>query len=471
MIFEGHKLINLLPVLLLLSLFSGAAAVGHQQHQFTQDWSVAGADDINGDGFADVIVGVLDYSNEQTREGAAFVYHGSAQGINLIADAVLESNQEFTGLGKSVAGAGDINGDGFADVIVGAHGYDNGQMNEGGVFVYHGSPGGLNTTPAAILESDQDGAHLGYSVAGAGDINKDGFADIIAGAPDYNNGQNAEGAIFVYHGSVSGLNSTPTAILESDYNIALLGWSVAGAGDINKDGFADIIAGAYLYGGDQYNEGAVFVYHGSASGLSTTPAIILEGNQIGAHLGFSVGSAGDVNSDGFDDIIAGAYLYDNGELYEGGVFVYHGSASGLNAIPATILEGNTYYRQLGYSVAGAGDVNKDGFADVIAGAFFSSRYFRWERGEASIHHGSANGVSQTPAILLRGTEANSYLGYPVAGAGDINEDGFADVIAGGYWYSHGDLDQGMPFIYYGSVDGIRLKKNIFLPVLFKFEAK
>ena len=142
--------------------------------------------------------------------------------------------------------------------------------------------------PDTILESNQAGAQLGISVAGAGDVNGDGYADVIAGALYYDNGQSNEGAAFVYHGSASGLSATPAAILEPNQANARLGWSVAGAGDINGDGYADVIVGAIFYDNGEDDEGGVFVYYGSASGLSTTPAVILEPNQAGAQLGISV---------------------------------------------------------------------------------------------------------------------------------------------------------------------------------------
>ncbi|CAN0448089.1 unnamed protein product, partial [Phaeothamnion confervicola] len=104
-------------------------------------------------------------------------------------------------MGHSVATAGDVNGDGFSDVIVGSYLYDSGSANEGAAFVYHGSASGLNAVPATTLQSDQAEAWFGWSVASAGDVNGDGYADVIVGGIHYDNGQNNEGAAFVFHGS------------------------------------------------------------------------------------------------------------------------------------------------------------------------------------------------------------------------------------------------------------------------------
>ena len=168
-------------------------------------------------------------------------------------DTQLESDQVYAYLGTSVSGAGDVNGDGYADVIVGAYGYDAGQGNEGAAFVFLGSASGIAdgspATAAAQLESDKAYAYLGSSVSGAGDVNGDGYADVIVGARDYDAGQSDEGAAFVFLGSASGIAdgspATAAAQLESDKAYAYLGSSVSGAGDVNGDGYADVIVGAY----------------------------------------------------------------------------------------------------------------------------------------------------------------------------------------------------------------------------------
>ena len=109
-----------------------------------------------------------------------------------------------------------MNGDGYADVIVGASYYDNGQTDEGRAYVYHGSAAGLSATAAWTAESDQAGAYFGGSVATAGDVNGDGYSDVIVGASSYDNGEADEGRAYVYHGSAAGLSATPAWTAESD---------------------------------------------------------------------------------------------------------------------------------------------------------------------------------------------------------------------------------------------------------------
>ena len=416
-------------------------------------FSVATAGDVNGDGYSDVIVGALGYDNGQDIEGRAFVYLGSAAGLSTTAAWTAESDQANAQFGHSVATAGDVNGDGFSDVIVGSYIYDNGESNEGRAYVYHGSAGGLSTTAAWIVEGEQAGANFGFSVATAGDVNGDGFSDLIVGAWSYGNGQGSEGRAYVYHGSVAGLATAAAWTTESNQVGAFFGVSVATAGDVNGDGFSDVIVGAYGYDNGQNDEGRAFVYHGSAAGLSTTAAWSAESNQVSAFFGRTVSTAGDVNGDGFSDIAVAANLFDNGQSDEGRVFVYHGSVGGLSTTAARTVEGNQMNAQFGVSVATAGDVNGDGYADLIVGAHtYDSAQV--DEGQAFVYQGSASGLSTTASWTAEGNQINAQFGVSVATAGDVNGDGFSDVIVGAWTYDNGHADEGRAFVYLGSAAGL-----------------
>ena len=366
-------------------------------------YSVGTAGDVNGDGYSDVIVGAWRYDNGETDEGRAFAYHGSAAGLGATAAWTAESDQAGAVFGYSVGTAGDVNGDSYSDVIVGAYAYDNGESDEGRAFVYQGSATGLSTTTAWTAESNQAGANFGRSVGTAGDVNGNGYSDVIVGAIGYDNGESDEGRAFVYHGSASGLSTTTAWTAESDQADALFGWSVGTAGDVNGDGYSDVIVGANSYNNGETNEGRAFVYHGSASGLSTTTAWTAEGDQADAHFGFSLGTAGDVNGDGYSDVIVAAYLYDNGETDEGRAFVYHGSATGLSATANWTAESDQAGADFGRSAGTAGDVNGDSYSDVIVGAW---KYDNGEsdEGRVFVYLGSAE-PSATPVVDPLGPQA------------------------------------------------------------------
>jgi hypothetical protein len=412
-------------------------------------WSVAGAGDVNGDGYADVIVGAPTYDNGQGEEGRAFAYHGSAIGPSTSANWTAESDQGDAFFGDTVASAGDVNGDGYADVIVSAIGYGNGQTNEGRAYVFHGSAVGLSASASWIVEGDQQAAYLGESIGSAGDVNGDGYGDVIVGVPGYDNGEDSEGRAHVFHGSASGLSAAANWTVELNQVAAMLGSSVASAGDVNGDGFSDVIIGVPYYDNGETNEGRAYVYHGSASGLSASASWTAESNQADAAFGTSVASAGDVNGDGYADVIVGANWYDNGQAEEGGVFVYHGGGSGLSATAAWTKEPHQVNAHLGGSVASAGDVNGDGYADVIIG----SDYYdggQTDEGRAYVFHGSATGLLANPAWTVESDVAGARFGYSVASAGDVNGDGYSDLIVGAPWYDAASFQQGRAYLYYGS---------------------
>jgi hypothetical protein len=411
-------------------------------------WSVGTAGDVNGDGYADAIAGAPFYNNGQSGEGRALVYHGSATGLSTTPNWTVESDHSGALFGYSVGTAGDVNGDGYADVIVGAYGYSNGQSAEGRAFVYHGSATGLSTTADWTAEPDQGLAFFGVSVGMAGDVNGDGYADAIVGASGYDNGQTNEGRAFVYHGSATGLSATPNWTAESNQEDAYFGASVGTAGDVNGDGYADSIVGAWGYDNGQTNEGRAFVYHGSATGLSTTADWTAEADQAGAFFGYSVGTAGDVNGDGYADAIVGAFGYDGGQSKEGRAYVYHGSAGGLSATPDWTAESNQASAWFGTAVGTAGDVNGDGYADAIVGApHYHTGHTR--EGVAFIYDGDAAGLGTTPSRRAESDQAFADFGYSVGTAGDVNGDGFAEPIVGAPYYERGQIAEGMVFVWRG----------------------
>ena len=416
--------------------------------------SVAGAGDVNGDGYADVIVGAPSYTSDpvnQSGEGAVFVFYGSPSGLSATPDWMVESNQADAAFGTSVSTAGDVNGDGFDDVIVGAPGFSNGQDNEGAAFVYYGSATGLSPSQNKVVMSNQSASNFGWSVATAGDVDGDGYSEVIVGAPDYDNGQENEGAVFVYRGSAAGLDTTLKWTAELDQANAVFGTSVATAGDVNGDGYADVIIGAPGYTNGQEKEGAALVYHGSAGGLTTVNWTV-ESNQKDASLGWSVASAGDINADRYDDVIVGAPWYSNGQTNEGKAFVYHGSASGLTSVNWTV-ESNQEGSFFGFSVSTAGDVDKDGYDEVIVGADFYDNAQEKE-GAAFVYHGSASGLQTTMAWMGESDQEYGYYGRSVAAAGDVDKDGFADVVVGAPGFDRGEtFDCGADFVYRGGAAG------------------
>ncbi len=436
--------------------------------------SVASAGDVNGDGFSDVIIGAFKFNNGKTDEGIALIYHGSATGLLGLggggtaavpgsANWLGEGDQATAYYGFAVGSAGDVNGDGYSDVIVGAYLYNNGQNNEGLACVYHGgqfgvqAPLGQNGNPGNAdwtAEANQGSAELGREVGMAGDVNGDGYSDVLLAAHLYDDGQSNEGAAWVYLGGANGLgdDGTPDNAdweVQSNQAGAKFGRSISTAGDVNGDGYSDILVGAYHWDDIYSNAGRAFVYHGGPYGPTATAAWTSSGSSTGTY-GFAIAGAGDVNGDGYEDILLGDYFFDNGHTNEGRALLFLGSATGPGSTADWSFERNSDYGNLGFAVAGAGDVNGDGFADVIIGspAALSTQP------RAYVFHGSATGLGSTQDWLTAGQGSLNNYGISVASAGDVNGDGYSDVIVGDWRYTNGENNEGRAYVYHGSASGL-----------------
>jgi FG-GAP repeat/FlgD Ig-like domain len=428
-------------------------------------YSVSTAGDVNGDGYGDVIIGAPMYDPVLLARGAAFAYLGTPSGISISPAWTATGEQSGADFGYSVSTAGDVNGDGYDDVIVGAWLQDNGETDEGRTFLYLGSSSGISTTPFWRAESDQTCAWFGHSVSTAGDVNGDGYDDVIVGAYGYRIVNFDDGRAYVYLGSPSGLSTTPAWTVDSDQTHAALGYSVSTAGDVNGDGFDDVVVGAPFYDNGESNEGRAFVYLGSSAGLSPTPAWVAESNQGTAGFGIAV-SAGDVNGDGYSDVTVGAWQYANG----GGAFVYLGSPSGLSMTPAWTAVSPVAVALFGARVSARGDWNGDGNHDVIVGAPVLSGD-QTQEGAAFVYPGSVSGPSLQPHWTAEGNQESSRFGSSVSIAGDVNADGYDEILVGAWSYDNGQTNEGRAFAYLGSaVTGVEQSEQVVTPAHVRLDA-
>lgn len=418
--------------------------------------SVSTAGDVNGDGYSDLLVGARNWESTagEGAEGAVFVYYGSATGINTVADIILQPNHANDNFGSNVACAGDINNDGYSDILVGAYLAEYPTYQEGAVFVYLGAAAGLTNTAIHRLERNVSAAHFGRSIAGAGDINGDGYSDVVVGAPDWLNVNPDAGAAFIYYGGATnlggGLNPAPgLTFFGSTVANGSFGWSVACAGDVNGDGYSDVAVSAYYDANGQAQEGTVRVFHGGAGGLNTTAATVIESNQANAWLGRWVSTAGDMNGDGYADLLVGVELWSNPEPLEGAIMLYFGSALGIPSTASMTFELNSGGANVGSCVSTAGDVNGDGYSDMILGARIYGA-----SGAAAIYHGGPYSMNLAASRSWAGSAAGNLLGSSVANAGDVNGDGYADAIYGAPQASNGQAGEGMAYLHLGSTTGL-----------------
>lgn len=394
-------------------------------------YAVSAAGDVNGDGYGDVMVGAFGVLN---KTGRTYVYQGSSSGLNTVALWMEDGEQSNGFFGASISSAGDVNGDGFADVLVGAHGVSS---STGKAYVYLGSVSGPGAAAAWTASGEGTSNLFGYAVSSAGDVNADGYADVMVGARQY---ASYTGKAYVYLGSSTGLKTSAAWSVAGPASGSAFASALASAGDVNGDGYADVIVGAYGYNN---STGQASIYLGCSGGLLSTASWTSSGEATGGGFGVAVSSAGDVNGDGYGDVVVGASSMLSGA---GKAYLYLGLASlpGSTAVWSPVGEASSYF---GNTVSSAGDVNGDGYGDVLVGA----DQYSGNTGKVYLFPGMASGLSESASWSAVGESKSSSFGTYLSDAGDVNGDGYGDVIIGARGFSS---NTGKAYVYLGSSTGL-----------------
>ena len=375
----------------------------------------ADAGDVNSDGFDDVLLSVST-SVGSADTGHVYLYYGGTN-MDAIPDVIFNGPMGNTGGGAYYFGmataAGDVNNDGFGDIIV--------SSGRGGEF-YLGAAN-MDTDSDALL-NDFHGAGIGVGpyVADAGDVNNDGFADILMWA------NVAVSKAFVYYGGdvIDGIADVVFSMWKEEANIGI---NAACAGDVNNDGFDDILLGTSTVW--SISQGEARIFYGSAE-MDTIADFSIDGPEPSTVFGYRVAGDGDFDGDGYSDFLIGdignsASLDQHDEA--GSISLFYGGET-LSATPAAFYEGSAAGEGLGSSVAHAGDINNDGFPDIIIGAanHFDETY-NYYSGRAYVYLGGGMFDKEADLILDTATPYNGdnrFFGQDVGSCGDINNDGFSD---------------------------------------------
>ncbi len=399
--------------------------------------AVCGCGDLDGDGRDDLVVaGDGVDGSDAPGTGAIYVLSGlDAQPIHRF-----EGLSSGDGLGRSVACAGDVDGDGWWDIVVGGEmASPTGLLSAGRAVVFSGADGRV----LLQAEGDQRMQALGASVSGAGDVDDDGYADVVVGAPRVGSPHGRPGSAFVFSGS----DGAALFQFQDSEVGSLFGIAVAGGADLDEDGGVDIVVGAsWASPGDLVRCGSVFVYSGTDGQLIRR----WDGEFAYAHFGMSVAVAGDVDADGHPDVIVGtaAGTRDLPSIGVGGAFVFSGRDGSLlqrlTCPPFTV--------GLGESVAGAGDIDRDGHADLIVGAvdvYSLDGSVLLRTSAAYVFSGMTGGVLEVFERAVTGPRFGGMSAREtVAAAGDIDGDGYGDVLVAAPWAHRGrDVDVGAAYAF------------------------
>lgn len=438
-------------------------------------YSVANAGDVNCDGYDDIITGTPYYNGASTYNGRVYISFGpNPTTMNLsAADVIIDSSLWMDFSGWSVAGAGDVNGDGCDDFLIGAPYSSDAAYESGTAYLFYGDAL-LASTDVSTADLKYVGVaasdYAGYSVAGAGDVNGDGYDDILIGAPGRTawTGAQAGAAYLIYGGaSLGGMALSGADVrFHGEAAVDQAGFDVAGGGDFDGDGYDDIIVSAPGEDSAAAGAGATYLIRGQSAAL---PRVFFlgganskfTGEKSYDYAGYAIAFIGDMNGNGRDDIMIGAPYNDGAtwtESLRGAVYFIDGTARALPLVNDLMVAasgqiyGHRGLESLGKSLSGAGDLNGDGYDDVIIGAYGNSDYAA-SSGAAYVQYGRRSFPSAMTSDLTDiqyvGGRKYDYAGTSVAGGGDYNGDGRSDLLITAVGRDDGGSGSGAVYVMYG----------------------
>lgn len=388
--------------------------------------------DLNGDGFDDLAVGAPGEPFGSPTPGRVYVFYGASTGLTAQPGTVLSGPSVSSAFGSLVSNAGDINGDGFGDLLVTTPLADAPGVPGGSVVqIYPGGPNVVQAMPMTTLSGIERGFYFFLKVA-AGDFNGDGFGDLVFSRYAQNaQDRQARSTTSILRGSATGLETVPALRVPMVFS-GDSATPVASAGDVNGDGFGDFVIGSPSAMSGRLNEaGSISLYLGNVELNATRPSATRFGTTAQANLGSSLSYAGDINGDGYGDLVVGSIGAPQGGpgIGEGRAWIFTGDSTGQYTAPPQSLQPQGMVN-FSDGVAGLGDVNGDGYADVGVAAFYIDPSALADSTTVNVFLGTAMGINaQRAANLGAGSCTGSVELFSAMGR-DVNGDGFSDVPIG-----------------------------------------
>ncbi len=385
--------------------------------------SAAWAGDVNNDTFDDFIVSAWFNDTPVDQAGRAYLFLGGS-GLDPVPDLNLSGRGRDDVFGWLVASAGDVSGDGFPDFLVGAVLNDSSGKDSGAAYLYHGGPG-MNSNPHLVFYGMAAGDGLSWSLDGLGDVNADGYGDLILGA-HFNDASGLDaGAAYIHYGG-PGMDTTPDRTLTGRQSGSRFGAVVAGVGDINGDGHNDTVVAAPWEGVNGTETGTAYAYFGGPS-LDDIPDLVFHGTDYSGWMGSSVAGIDDADGDGQRDLLIGAPGFGGGS---GRVFFYRGGP-GIDNVSEAFYDRPMDGLRFGSAVAGIGDLDGDGLEDIVIGTpdRVLSDPNPGRPGRAYVYL-TGPGLDTEPDLQYAGLSDKDWYGGTLAGAGDTDGDGIPEILIG-----------------------------------------
>jgi hypothetical protein len=412
--------------------------------------------DLDHDGYADV-VGVEPHwgGPDKKWRGRMLFFRGGPDGPGQEPSTIIEGDVSDATLGYQLMGVPDTNGDGFDDLLASQETRVDIAKPFARVRIYAGAPAGQLIVPIWEYTSYGFDPGLGRAMTGMGDVNGDGFDDIAVDELNAPGLKFQEGAVLLFLGRSNGMSKDPSWMAKGEQPGALMGSWMHRVGDVNKDGYDDVLVGANTWDGVQKLDcGQARLYFGGPNGPGDKPGWTFEGAGSNSHLTTEVGGAGDVNGDGYPDAVVGEHLYSDPKHPERGrVLVFLGNPQGFKSAPDWVAYGPVAYAHFGFRAIGIGDINGDGFDDI---AIASPQYTDGKRahlGMVEVYRGSRKGCESTPAWRMLGDGDDDHFGYFLT-SGDVNGDHVADLVVGAPLWSDKTLaERGLLLVYLARTPG------------------